>query len=733
MARIIDLPLVPELSGTERVLIAESDGTTRTAPTVSLLEPHMQTILAARDLAQLAALAGDNVFSTPEAGAAATPDDKPWWVERGDGLELFRKVGGSIVPVPNVLDAQRVSFGVGGSVATALEARPTSSVLGSPAGALEIGYGSRTAKAKLDEVYVTPADFRTVLDIDDTNSFALFLVHKGYGRIPSRETPYSISGNIVVNGAAIEIIQDPDALIVAPNLTGHWFNFIGGAVRWENPACEGWETEAQFAASISAAAAASAPALPNIDTHTWSAMRFSVCRAVLINPRGLRSAGGGGLRCFASFVNCPLPYVSGGSVTGFMSADNNNSIAALAQYASAIRVQAGNGATIENFWAYQVGSQVLAHSTPTNGKIIGGGSRYAKDNGVYVSSGLGWLVTGFSHSDTAKGYGVKTRGSLNVISNGTITNTHNGVSQTGMGQVLDAKGANGYGNACIGVKVDGYVGHAFSFSHIEGQGENELLLFQRDHTFANCSMSNKTGGAEFAAVRAIYVGGGCTISNIVIDGFSSASAASGEAFLVGGQVGASLTGLSISGVHFRNVSNVLRCMNLYYVTRPKVSDVTAENAVTRLIQLSAAVDGEYRALSHPTGQALFAATGSGTTGGSVANCTGTFGIPAAIADTMTFLPGTNTSGRRSVLPDAVATYDPPAIAAGGVDAIQTISVPGAALGDAVVFRSFTRDMQGLELHAWVSAVDTVSYQFRNPTAAAVNLLSGNVRVRVSKA
>jgi hypothetical protein len=78
-----------------------------------------------------------------------------------------------------------------------------------------------------------------------------------------------------------------------------------------------------------------------------------------------------------------------------------------------------------------------------------------------------------------------------------------------------------------------------------------------------------------------------------------------------------------------------------------------------------------------------------------------------------------------------ATYDPASIAAGTVGAAQTMTVSGAALGD-LVEASFSLDLQGVGINAWVSAADTVKYQFRNPTAAPIDLGSGTVKCRVKK-
>ena len=79
-----------------------------------------------------------------------------------------------------------------------------------------------------------------------------------------------------------------------------------------------------------------------------------------------------------------------------------------------------------------------------------------------------------------------------------------------------------------------------------------------------------------------------------------------------------------------------------------------------------------------------------------------------------------------------ATYDPPSLAAGGVSAVQNVSVPGAALGDFVDSVSFSRDLEGTRLEAYVSAANTVSFRHSNPSTSTKDIASGTVRVRVVK-
>jgi hypothetical protein len=77
-----------------------------------------------------------------------------------------------------------------------------------------------------------------------------------------------------------------------------------------------------------------------------------------------------------------------------------------------------------------------------------------------------------------------------------------------------------------------------------------------------------------------------------------------------------------------------------------------------------------------------------------------------------------------------ATYDPPNLI-DGAGATTTVTVTGAALGD-YAEASFSLDLQGITLTAWVSAADTVSVRFQNETGGTIDLGSGTLRARVFK-
>lgn len=77
-----------------------------------------------------------------------------------------------------------------------------------------------------------------------------------------------------------------------------------------------------------------------------------------------------------------------------------------------------------------------------------------------------------------------------------------------------------------------------------------------------------------------------------------------------------------------------------------------------------------------------------------------------------------------------ATWDPPSIAP-GASASTSVPLSGAAIGD-IVSASFSLDLAGLSINAYVNAANQVTVTLSNNTAGAVDLGSGTVRVRASK-
>jgi hypothetical protein len=82
------------------------------------------------------------------------------------------------------------------------------------------------------------------------------------------------------------------------------------------------------------------------------------------------------------------------------------------------------------------------------------------------------------------------------------------------------------------------------------------------------------------------------------------------------------------------------------------------------------------------------------------------------------------------LAKTTVTWDPASVPA-GQSVTNTVTVPGAALGDKAD-AWFSLSLAGLILTAYVSDVNTVTVVLSNPTTAAVDLASGSLHVLVFK-
>lgn len=74
------------------------------------------------------------------------------------------------------------------------------------------------------------------------------------------------------------------------------------------------------------------------------------------------------------------------------------------------------------------------------------------------------------------------------------------------------------------------------------------------------------------------------------------------------------------------------------------------------------------------------------------------------------------------------TFDPPSLG-DGAGTTTTVTVTGAVPGDFALV-SFSLDLQGIAVTAYVSVPDTVSVRFQNETTGTVDLASGTLRARV---
>ena len=88
------------------------------------------------------------------------------------------------------------------------------------------------------------------------------------------------------------------------------------------------------------------------------------------------------------------------------------------------------------------------------------------------------------------------------------------------------------------------------------------------------------------------------------------------------------------------------------------------------------------------------------------------------------------TGNRGGMFTGSAVYDPASLA-DGAGATTTVTVTGAQLGDSAS-ATFSLDLQGITLTAWVSAANTVSARFQNETGAPIDLASGTLRAMTTK-
>lgn len=144
--------------------------------------------------------------------------------------------------------------------------------------------------------------------------------------------------------------------------------------------------------------------------------------------------------------------------------------------------------------------------------------------------------------------------------------------------------------------------------------------------------------------------------------------------------------------------------------------------------------------ANASGVVVNAASQSGViVGNMIETVAGRYGIfmAAASADVSAFDNKIIATGGHYVGPPSgailtgSATYDPGSLA-DGAGVTTTITMGGIALGDYVA-ASFSNDLQGITVTAWVTDTSTVSVRFQNESGGVLDLASGTLRVRVRKA
>jgi hypothetical protein len=135
--------------------------------------------------------------------------------------------------------------------------------------------------------------------------------------------------------------------------------------------------------------------------------------------------------------------------------------------------------------------------------------------------------------------------------------------------------------------------------------------------------------------------------------------------------------------------------------------------------------------SAPTGTMTFNPPDDWTVNATTSVAFTGFTGPAVFSFTADFSTSDITVTCHNSLLQASATYDPPSLL-DGAGVTTTVALTNAALGD-FAEASFSRDLQGITVTAWVSVADTVSVRFQNETGGPIDLASGTLRARVRKA
>lgn len=161
-----------------------------------------------------------------------------------------------------------------------------------------------------------------------------------------------------------------------------------------------------------------------------------------------------------------------------------------------------------------------------------------------------------------------------------------------------------------------------------------------------------------------------------------------------------------------------------YITRGTFRDINITNAVVGDVAYVNCTDctmigGNY---TIPT---LISFSDSCTFIGTEATCS-----TAYLGSSNTDIEVIRPKGGLIALNNGSKSFDPSSLADGAGET-TTVTCTGAALGDYAI-ASFSLDLQGITMTAWVSSANTVSVRFQNETGAPVDLSSGTLRVKAIK-
>lgn len=298
-------------------------------------------------------------------------------------------------------------------------------------------------------------------------------------------------------------------------------------------------------------------------------------------------------------------------------------------------------------------------------------------------------------------------------------------------------------DACVlvsngdGIAIDrGYMAYALtSLVVVMAERDNSYVAaLSLTASYLDCvSMTTGTlNGIELRAdglaasfIYSMFYGDDCVIGNAVQRGIIGRKPETGGLTLNGKVINTTLWGVDIQGS--TTLTNVF--LNGSFSSCGDGTSGAVRLNTIRSYKLSANFDFTTNVCLNTSGT-----IGQGTICGSQNNSN-----VADMTNAATYTNGFEMSGNTSAYTGATTWRNPqgsavvdPANVANGASTSGTITATGAALGDTAI-ATFSLSLQGMNLSAFVSAANTVTWVLTNNTGGALDLASGTMRVKVTKA
>lgn len=183
-------------------------------------------------------------------------------------------------------------------------------------------------------------------------------------------------------------------------------------------------------------------------------------------------------------------------------------------FVTAVQVDAEGEHVISNLEGVYTGSVLLTGFESSYNVCNNIKGREIHDNGIYNSSGNYNQYIGGNFNNTL-GSGIKIRGSANLVSNFSISNSNIGVTVTGNGSTPDSFGANGFGNIVSGNTIVSHKQIGILVDVQDGYYCRDVVI---NGNIIEASKAPKVG--SFTSIRA-RVARDLVISDNIIRGYST--------------------------------------------------------------------------------------------------------------------------------------------------------------------------------------------------------------------